>query len=86
MGAIRYGRLVGCEWEGTRSTHSHTPGTARLATRVAFDRNFDSNVTKFAPHSALKSMARRKWTFDERVVLHRVATVAHVVGSNSPVS
>ena len=29
-------------------------------------------VTKFAPHKALKLIAWGKWTFDERVVLHRV--------------
>ena len=31
-------------------------------------------MTNFAPHKALKLIARGKLTFDERVVLHRVGT------------
>jgi len=38
----------------------------------AFTRDFEVYVTKFAPHQALKLIARGKSTFDERVVLHRV--------------
>ena len=34
--------------------------------------NLEGNVTKFAPHKALKLIARGKLTFDERAVLHRV--------------
>ena len=30
------------------------------------------NVTKFAPHNAVRLIASGKLTFDERVVLHRV--------------
>ena len=33
---------------------------------------FERNVTRFAPHEALKLIARGKLTFDERVVVHRV--------------
>jgi len=35
-------------------------------------RMFERNETKFAPHKALKLIARGKLTFDERVLLHRV--------------
>ena len=43
--------------------------------RVLVCGNFHSNVSKFAPHKTLKLIARRNLTFDERVVLHRVASV-----------
>ena len=33
---------------------------------------YGGNVTKFAPHDAVKLIASGKLTFDERVVLHRV--------------
>ena len=36
-------------------------------------RTFERYATKFAPHKVLKSITRGKLTFDERVVLHRVA-------------
>ena len=47
--------------------------TARRNTRVSLARKFERNVTKFAPHKALKLIASGKLTYDERVVLHRVA-------------
>ena len=34
-------------------------------------------MTKFAPHKALKLIARGKSTFDGTVVLHRVGFVVH---------
>ena len=37
--------------------------------RVSFERN----VSRFALHKALKSIARSKVTFDERAVLYHVA-------------
>ena len=53
--------------------------SACLGTRLEDCRSVDfplesaGHVTKFAPHSALKLIASGKWTFDERVELHRVA-------------
>ena len=35
--------------------------------------DFEGKATKFAPNMALKSIARGKLTFDDRVVRHRVA-------------
>jgi len=40
---------------------------------ISLARNSERNVTKFAPHEALKSITRGKLTLDERVVLRRVA-------------
>ena len=42
--------------------------------------NFEGDVTKFAPHQALKSSACDKLTFDERVVLHRMTGVRKALG------
>jgi len=44
----------------------------RWSARVSLPRNFEGYVTKFAPHMALKLIARGKLIFDERVVVHRV--------------
>jgi len=44
----------------------------RRRSRVSMGRNFQRNMTKFAPHQALKSIALFKLTFDARVELHRV--------------
>ena len=55
---------------------SHNPPSAhptRWSWRVSFVRTFERYVTKCAPYKALKLIARGKLTFDERVVLHRVA-------------
>ena len=50
-----------------------TLGKIRVIHSVEFEgllgRKFDRNVTKLAPHKALKLIARCKLTFDERVVL-----------------
>ena len=45
-----------------------------------FVRIFERYVTKFAPHKALKSIPCGKLTFDERVVIHRVAPLDRRVG------
>jgi len=47
--------------------------SARWSTRIWLARNFDCNVTTFAPHKALELIVWGRLTFDERVVLHRVA-------------
>ena len=44
------------------------------ATSILLVRKFERNVTKFAPHKALKLIVRGKLTFDERVILPRVGT------------
>ena len=41
-------------------------------------------MTKFSPHTALKLIASGKLTFDERVVVHRVACVMHRDASPPP--
>ena len=51
---------------------NHTLHTVEFAGFVGS--NFERNVTKFAPHKALKLIVRGKLTFDERVVLPRVGT------------
>ena len=47
--------------------------STRWSTRVSLVRNLERCVTSFAPHKALKLIACGKLTFDDRVVLHRVA-------------
>ena len=40
---------------------------------VSLARNFERHVTRFAPRTALKLIARGKLTFDRRVVVHSVS-------------
>ena len=50
---------------------SQVPST-RWTSSVSLRRKFDRNVTKFAPHKALKLNTKGKLTFDERVEVYRV--------------
>ena len=53
------------------------PATARWSTRVSFRYNSGGYVPEFAPHFALKAIARGKLRFTETVELHRVDTHPH---------
>jgi hypothetical protein len=44
----------------------------RSTSRVSLGQVFECNVTKCAPHQALKLILLCKLTFDERSVVHRV--------------
>ena len=50
-------------------------GTTRWTLRGSVPRISEGYVTKFAPHKAPKSIVTGQVTFDERVLLHRVACV-----------
>ena len=50
--------------------------TTRWSMRVSLPSNLQGDVTKFAPHKALKLIAWGQLTFDERVVVRRVALEA----------
>ena len=52
------------------------PGAIRRLPRVSVARNLERYVTKFAPHKVVKLTSKGKLTFDERVLVHRVAGTA----------
>ena len=54
--------------------------------KIRWGRNLGCYVTNFAPNKALKFIARGKLTFDERVVIHRVAGVTPTLCSNPTTS
>ena len=68
------GASVSCE----RGTHvggpqEAQPAATRWIPKISLPQNYGGYVSKFAPHKALHLIAGGKLTFDEWVVLHRVA-------------
>ena len=55
------------------------PLPTRWSSRVSLPRKSAGYVTKFAPHLTLKLIASGKFTFDERVELHRVGGEFHTL-------
>ena len=62
---------LGSGWQGRSGGFPHGG-----LPRVSVARNLERYVTKFAPHKVVKLTSKGKLTFDERVLVHRVAGTA----------